>query len=324
LNVLVREDTFRRFGAMVVDRFPDVRFVVLDDEHALWAADRAAGDLDFEVAWGSQGIFLDHAPGAFLERLEQSSDLAWFQSPGAGNDQPIIGSLLSRGVLVTGTHVHSISIAEAVLRGVLDRFQDAAAWRAAQQRGAWAPHWFREVYGSRWLIIGVGSIGSDVARRARAFGATVTGVRRSPTGEEPVDRMISPEEVISVLPEHDVVVLAASGNPSTRKLVDRGFLARMQDDALLVNPSRGSLVDEDALLEALDAGAIGGAILDSFATQPLPAGHRLWSHPLVDVTPHSTARGSGRAERSARVFLENLERYRNREPLLDAVAGGVS
>ncbi|MDQ3107158.1 MAG: D-2-hydroxyacid dehydrogenase, partial [Actinomycetota bacterium] len=213
-----------------------------------------------------------------------------------------------------------IPISEYVLRAVLDHYQRPGEWAASSAERAWRRHEFREVHGTTWLVVGLGSIGAATAVRARAFGAKVIGVRRSPTGDEPVDVMIRPAEVLAHVGEADVVVLAAPATPETRHLVDAAFLAAMKPQSLLVNIARGALVDEDALVVALDRGTtIEAAVLDVTATEPLPADSPLWDHPRLIITPHDAAGGTGRLDRSAELFGENLRRYAAGEPLLHEV-----
>jgi phosphoglycerate dehydrogenase-like enzyme len=128
-----------------------------------------------------------------------------------------------------------------------------------------------------------------------------------------VDRVVAPGELASVLPDADVVVLSAPATEETRGLVDATFLAHMRPGAILVNVARGELIDEEALLDALDSGTPAVAVLDAFAIEPLPISSRLWSHPRVVLTPHCSARGSGNADRAFSVFRENLARFRRGE-----------
>jgi phosphoglycerate dehydrogenase-like enzyme len=151
----------------------------------------------------------------------------------------------------------------------------------------------------------------------RAFDARVIGVRRNPSGDEPVDHMITPAEMLAVLPEADVVVLAAPATDETQHLVDARFLGAMRERALLVNVARGALVDERALIAALDSGRPAHAVLDVTEVEPLPPASPLWSHPNVTVTPHTSGGGTGRYRRAADVFAANLRRYTSGGQLRD-------
>jgi phosphoglycerate dehydrogenase-like enzyme len=274
-------------------------------------------DAAVEVAWPTADLFEPDAPlRPFFGFLLQSQTLQWIQSPAAGVDAPVFAQLVRKGIRLTTSHVTDIPISEYVLRSVLDHYQRPQEWAASSADRAWRRHDFREVHGTTWLIIGLGSIGSATAVKARAFGADVIGVRRSPAGDEPVDRMVTPDQVFGVLADADVVVLAAPASPETHHLVDAAFLAAMKPASLLVNIARGALVDEVALVEALDRGdTLEAAVLDVTATEPLPADSPLWDHPAVTITPHDAAGGTGRFARAADLFLDNLRRYESGEPL---------
>ena len=277
-----------------------------------------------EVAWGTSDLFRQGAPiAAFFRSLPGLASLRWFQSPAAGFDAPVFSQLAVRGVRITNAHVNSLPIAEFVMGAVLDEFQRAAEWRRLAEHRSWTIHDWREVSGTTWLVVGLGGIGTAVAVRARAFGATVIGCRRRPSADDPTDRTVTPDQLPEVIGDADVVVLAAPATPETSDLVDADLLARMKEHSVLVNVARGTLVDEDALLVALDRGTPAAAILDVFRTEPLPPDHRFWTHPSVRVTPHNAAGGMGRLQRQADLFADNLRRYRSGEPLLHDVTDDV-
>jgi phosphoglycerate dehydrogenase-like enzyme len=280
----------------------------------------ARDEADPEVAWGTSDLFDEGAPlRPFFGLLRRSSTLRWFQSPAAGYDGAVFGELARRGVRVSNAHVNGIPIAEYVLRAVLDHFQDAGRWRAGAEARGWRLHDFREVYGTTWLVVGLGSIGGAVATRARAFGARVIGCRRRPSPDDPADETVTPERLLDVVGAADVVVLSAPATATTVGLVDAAFLGAMKAGSLLVNVARGSLVDEDALLVALERGAPEAAVLDVFAAEPLASDHPFWDHPAVTITPHNAAGGTGRHVRQAELFAENLDRYLGGRPLLNEV-----
>jgi phosphoglycerate dehydrogenase-like enzyme len=301
---------------------------ISDEARGLWGerihavvpeAEFVSGDA--ETGWLSVDV-LRKPDTEFIDALLASDALRWVQSAGAGYDTWHFQELMRRGVRLSTAHVNNVPIAEFVLREVMDRFQRADRWRAAAAEHRWEHHEWREVYGSTWLVVGVGAIGSAVAERARALGCTVIGVRRNPDGSEPVDEMIPPDDVVSALPRVDVVVLTLPATDETRNLVSTDVLAAMRPDAVLVNVARGSIVDESALIRALDAGRPDFAVLDVVSEEPLPPDHPLWSHPKVVVTPHSSSGGHGRFTRGADLFAENLRRYRAGEPLLHEVTRG--
>jgi phosphoglycerate dehydrogenase-like enzyme len=270
------------------------------------------------VAWFSNDLF-SGGGGAqwFVPNFMGAPELRWLHSSTAGLDSPIFGALMGRGVRVTGAHIYAPQISEYVLRSALDWFQGADAWRASEAAGTWQATEFREVSGSTWLVIGLGDIGRAVAERARALGVRVLGVVRTRRGDEPVDELVDADGLLDAVGRADVVVLTLSVEPGSPPLVDEQFLAAAKPGSLLVNVARGSLVDEDALVAALDRGAPGRAALDVFATEPLPEGHPFWSNPNVVVTAHTAGQGAGRFSRGADAFAENLRRFVADQPLLD-------
>ncbi len=321
MHVLLSATAHDRFWPRVARS--GVAPVVLCDDGRLSLADGSAACLDEvrpEVAWGTSDVFPDLAKRRrFFDLLRRARSLEWYQSFAAGFDGPVYRDLAARGVRVTNAHVNDIPIAEFVLRAVLDHFQRAEAWRAAAAERRWEPHDYREVHGSTWLVVGLGSVGTAVARRARAFGATVIGCRRHPSPDDPADRVVTPDRLGDVAGEADVVVLAAPANDATNGLVGEAFLAAMKQGSVLVNVARGTLVDDRALLAALDRGVPEVAVLDVFATEPLPGDHPYWHHPAVVLTPHNAAGGTGRYERQAVLFRENLDRFLAGEPLRNDV-----
>jgi phosphoglycerate dehydrogenase-like enzyme len=210
-------------------------------------------------------------------------------------------------------------MADYVVAGVLDHFQRGDERRAAQAQRAWRRLSFREIEGSSWVIVGFGAVGQGVAQRARAFGAKITGVRRDQSPHALADAVVSPERLAELLPAADVVVLALPLSEATKHMANAAFFAAMKTGSLLVNVGRGGLVDEAALVPALDLGAPAAAVLDVFETEPLPTESPLWSHPAVKVTAHFSGATAGHGVRNQQLFLENLSRYLAGRPLLSEV-----
>ncbi len=273
-----------------------------------------------EVAWLSNDVFRDTTLHAMTRLLLGGAGLRWVQSGAAGTDTPLLQGLLRQGTRLTTSHVTAIPIAEYVMGAVLTLYQEPERWGANARRHVWQHRNFKEVHGTTWLVVGLGGIGTEVAVRARAFGARVVAVRRTPRGGEPADLVLPPNRLLEAVPDADVIVLCAPGSAETYHLVDEELLTMARHDAIVVNVARGSLVDEAALLAALDGGRLGHAVLDVTATEPLPVDSPLWDHPKVTVTPHTAGGGMGRFGRSADVFALNLTRYLGGEPLLYEVA----
>jgi len=318
LDLLVYERALGLIPDLLAET-PDIRPVVMRADGTV----RAAGSeldpeaIDPDIAWASTDLLTDEAAPLrpFMVRLLKSTRTRWVQSGAAGLDHPIWRQLADKGIRISRSDATAVAIAEYVLTAALETHQPLAERREAQARGAWERLPFREIHGSRWLILGMGAIGREVARRAGAFGVHLTGVRREPRRDEPVDRTIAAGELRSALPEADVVVLAMPETDATRGLVDETFVGAMKPGALLINVARGGLIDETALLRGLDAGTPGAAVLDVFASEPLPGDSPFWDHPCVRVTAHCAAYSEGTRRRGAELFAVNLRRYRAGEAL---------
>jgi phosphoglycerate dehydrogenase-like enzyme len=326
MQVLLTAVAYESYGALLAR--PGIEWLLMDADGSLREPDgtpivQEAARPD--VAWGTSDLFREGAPlGSFFSFMLGSAGLNWFQSPGAGYENPAFGALVGNGVRVTNAHVNSLPIAEFVMRSVLDEFQDAAQWRHHALERRWQIHDWREVSGSTWVIVGLGGIGTEVAHRARAFGVRVIGSRLHPSPSDPTERTVTPDQLDQVIGLADVVVLAAPATPETENLVDAAFLSRMKSGSLLVNVARGTLVDDDALIESLDSGHLSAAILDVFRVEPLPSDHPFWSHPSIRITPHNAAGGIGRFQRQAALFEENLDRYLDGRPLLNDVTDAIA
>lgn len=319
MRLLIYEPSYRRLAAAITDASPTIEPVVMDDAGELTLAGRKVSleDAQPEAAWGNAEAWFGPAARAFSTALLKASGLKWLQSGAAGFDHPIFGQLVQRGVALTTSHGQAVGMADYVLWGVLDHFQRGPERRAAQAARDWARLQFRDIERTHWLVIGFGSIGQGVGQRARAFGAKVTGVRRHQAPHPAADVIAAEADIPTLLPQADVVVLSVPLTPQTRHLVDAEFLGRMKPRSVLVNVGRGGLVDEAALLAALDKGTPGHALLDVFETEPLPAESPFWSHPRVSLTAHASGISEGQAVRNDELFLDNLRRYAEGQPLLN-------
>jgi len=237
----------------------------------------------------------------------------------AGLDDPRYGELARTGVTVCNSSAQGIAIAEYVMAQVFALMHPVEEQRELQAERRWEVTPFRELSRSAWVILGHGPIGAALAVRAKAFGAHVSVVRRALDRPQAADRVGTLSDLPELLPGADVVVVACPLNDATRGLFDAETLARMRPGAVLVNVARGPIVEEDALLAALDAGRPGVAVLDVFDVEPLPEDHPFWAHPKVRVTGHTSFAGDGTAGRWEALFLENAARLARGEPLARAV-----
>ena len=294
--------------------FPQFHSMVTSDGETVL---REMGEAEIYISWTLQ-------PELFA-RAEQ---LRWIHSPAAGVTQLLFPAVVESDVIVTNsTTVHSVPVAEqtvALLFALARRFRncfDAQAARRWAQKESWEPSRIpTELNGKTLGLVGFGAIGREVARRARALGMTVVAVKRDPSsGAELADRVHPPRELPAVLEQADYLVLAAPGNPETRHMIGEREFARMKPTAALVNVSRGTLVDTDALVRALEAGTLAGAALDVTDPEPLPPEHPLWRFPNVLITPHLAGATDRYWERQRDMVFENLRRYLAGEPLLNRV-----
>jgi phosphoglycerate dehydrogenase-like enzyme len=318
MRLMIYEPAYKRVAERLAPYAGQLELLLVDVEGhitcngATFDTDTAEPEAGWMAADGGGGA----GGRALAISLLKSPRLTWVHTGAAGVDNPIWGQLVGKGAKLSTGHGQAISIAEYVLAEVLGRFQRLAERRAEQAAHRWTRLPFREIAGTRWLVIGFGAIGQGVAERARAFGAHITAVRRAVAPHPLADAMAPLAGVRTLLPEADVVVLATPLNDETRGMADAAFFAAMRPGSVLVNIGRGDLVDEAALLAALDVGVPDYAILDVFRAEPLPEDSPFWAHPKVAMTPHASAFGSGQAARNDALFLENLRRRLAGEPLL--------
>lgn len=330
MRLLIHEKSYRRLAADLASHGDALEPILVSDagEITLDGRSLTPDEAAPEAAWANADVFFSGAARAFMTAALKSPSLKWVQSGAAGFDNPVFGQFVQKGARLTTSHGQAVGMADYVLWGVLDVFQDGPARRAAQAAGQWERRPFREIAGSHWLLLGFGAIGRGVAQRAKAFGAHVTAVRRNTAPDPLADIVAAPAQFLDLLPEADVVVLAAPATPETHHIAGADAFSRMKPGSVLVNVGRGALVDEPALLAALDKGAPAHAVLDVFETEPLPADSPFWVHPRVTLTPHSSGVTAGNVPRNDALFLDNLRRYLAGEPLenqadpKDVLAGG--
>ena len=196
------------------------------------------------------------------------------------------------------------------------RYQDQAHW--GQQEIS--DKILTELNGKLLLIVGYGSIGRELARRARAFDMRVWGVTRSGNGDAThVEKLFAVTQLESVLPDADYVVLTAPETHETKHLIGAPQIAKMKRGARLINMGRGSLLDEAALVRALEVGALGGAALDVTGTEPLPADSPLWKAPRLFLTPHTSGVSDRLWQKETKLLMDLLERWFDGRELFNVV-----
>ena len=291
-------------------RFPHLTFI-----HATTAEQRAAGlrECDAAYTW-----ILDAAEAAAAPKLR------WVHTSAVAVETLCLPELFARGIAVSNTRgVQAVPIAEHVMAVTLALARQIPFVIENQQRSRWAQN---EFVGERlpWLLhgktlglIGVGTIGSEIAKRAEAFGMKVIALRRRPAygviGH--VERVYGPDQLAEFLGHCHVLVIAAPLTPETLGMMGAAQFARLPQGAVVINVGRAKIVDTGALIAALTSGHLGGASLDVFPQEPLPAEHPLWKTPNVILTPHTSGFRQGHWDDVVQLFGDNIERWLRGEPL---------
>lgn len=259
-----------------------------------------------------------------LERVWQIAPrVRWVHSRAAGLDNLLFPALVESLVpLTNGSGVFSQSLGEFVLGAILFFAKDFRRMVRSQAAGVWDPFDVEEIRGQTVGIVGYGDIGRAVAKRAHAMEMKVLGLRRRPelSREDPfVDTVLPLERKHELMARSDYVVVVAPLTPDTRGMISEAELGVMKSSAVLMNIGRGPVVDESALIRALEEKRIRGAALDVFHTEPLPAGHPFFRLDNVLLSPHCADHTSDWLEQAMQFFLDNLERFRRGEPLRNVV-----
>jgi phosphoglycerate dehydrogenase-like enzyme len=281
-----------------------------EEQRLRWQKHLGRAEIAFEFDWERPEELLKRAPR-----------LRWVQATSSGIG-PLVEHLGLAGsplIITNAAGIHAQPLAEFVLLTALyfaKEMPRVNTWKAER-------HWERfcgqEVFGSRMTLIGLGRVGSRIAELSSALGMEVTGHRRTTGGQAPagVRKIVDSAGLDAALPETDILVIAAPDTPETTNLIDRRRLSLLPARAVVVNVGRGSLIDEQAMIEMLQSGRLRGAGLDVFAKEPLPADNPLWAMPNVIVSPHSASTVTQENERLVDLFIENLHRYLDRRPLVN-------
>ncbi len=291
-------------------RFPHLSFI-----HATSPEQRAAGltDCDAAYTW-----ILNEA------ELATAGKLRWVHTSAVAVETFCLPELFARGIAVSNTRgVQAVPIAEHVMAVTLGLARQLPFVIENQQQARWAQNAFT---GERlpWLLkgktlglVGVGTIGSEIARRAAAFGMKVIALRRRPAygviGH--VERVYGKDRLDEFLAQTHVLVIAAPLTPETLGLMGETQFAQLPKGAVVINVGRAKIIDTEALMAALTSGHLGGASLDVFPQEPLPADHPLWTTPNVILTPHTSGFRQGHWDEVVQLFGDNLDRWLTGQPL---------
>ncbi len=300
--------------ARLRERFPQITFT-----HAHSDAEALAAIEPVDVALASRltPSMVEHAPR-----------LRWVHSTAAAVGILPLKEIAARNIAVTNSRgIQAAAIAEFVIGGLLVFARRFNLMLEAQRLRRWIQNelagdaWPWSVRGRTMTILGLGTIGQEVARRAHAFGMKVIGIRRRIDQPKPpfVDRVAGSDEVDDTLRGCDVLVIAAPFIAETDRLIRAEQLALLNRGAVVINVARGKIIDEPALIAALQSGHLGGAVLDVFDREPLDSANPLWGLPNVIVSPHVSGLRPDHWDDVIDLFGDNLERFQRGEPLANIV-----
>ncbi|TXR50543.1 D-2-hydroxyacid dehydrogenase [Phyllobacterium endophyticum] len=295
------------YARLIQDRFPNVCTIVVSSPDDL---ERYIGEADVLLA--------SRFPVHLFDRAKR---LRWFQCTNAGVDSlmPILDKVGE--LLVTSARgIHGDVIADYVMAGVTMLHWDFRRLLQEQADRKWNPRYVAPLGEKTLGVVGLGSIGSTIARRAKSAGMSVVGSKRDISAPvEGVDQLFASDALGELLPLCDFVVLALPATPDTVGVIGADALARMKPDAFLVNIARGDVVVEADLVQALQKGTIAGAMLDVFEREPLPIESPLWDMPNVIATPHVAGSPTNYSERVFSIFAENIECFLNGAPMRNVI-----
>jgi phosphoglycerate dehydrogenase-like enzyme len=295
-------------------------------------------DPEAEARWQA---LLDRAEVLFGVPDDSADDLArvvtdlpklrWVHATSAGAGEQVrkaglLPEALERVAITTSSGVHAVPLAEFAIFGLLAVAKELPRFIEDQRARAWPEirRPLRELAGQTLFLVGLGDIGRETARLGKAFGMRTVGFRRT-EGPPPehVDEVHGPRRLAELAGRADAMVVSLPLTDQTAGLIDRATIEALPPSCIFVNVGRGGVVDEPALVDALRARRIAGAVLDVFATEPLPDDSPLWSLPNVLVTPHAAALSARENERIVELFVGNLRRYLDGRPLRNVVEPGV-
>jgi glyoxylate/hydroxypyruvate reductase len=317
---------------MIRKRVPKVEIIYRPDllyapKHAADHTSVAPRTPEQEAEWkgllAKADILFDFDHSHVNDLPELAPKLKWIQATSAG-----IGQFVrSRGyaertnwIFTTASGVHIRPLAEFVILSMLIFSKNYFRVEEQQSKKVWSYFTANELRDYTLGILGLGKIGREVARVAKAFDMKVVGTRRNPQGSlANVDELYSPAEIPSVLKQANFLCLTIPHTDETTNMIGAKEFAMLPDKAVLINISRGAIVDEEAMIQALRSGKLLGASLDVFSHEPLPPESPLWTMPRVIISPHSASNGVNENRRIVELFCENLNRYLKGEPLLNVL-----
>ncbi|WP_411730821.1 D-2-hydroxyacid dehydrogenase [Paeniglutamicibacter sp.] len=281
---------------------------LVEGQIAEWRAHLAEATIMFDFDWWQPRAWQQHSP-----------NLTWIQATqaGVGARAEAMGHTENQIRITTAAGVHAKPLAEFALAGLLYFVRELPLLGSQKDAQRWENGASSTLYGQKALIVGAGSIGSEVARTLSFMGVRCDGTTRgSRVLGQPFERSITLQDCD--FGEYDIVVLACPLTEETNGLFDKQRIAAMREGAILVNLARGPVIDQEALIDALKAGHLGGAVLDVATPEPLPTGHPLWETPNLILSPHTAANVDAENARLMDLFTRNLRRYLTGDKLINS------
>ena len=312
MKILIPHKVAPLIEQRILSLYPDMQIVVTDEDGV---PQGDASDATIFMRWWT-------SIEGFRNTMTQAPNVKWVYTPSAGIDHLDLDLMRERGVILTNAAgAHAIPIAEFVMMYLLTHAKKArmlmnyarADWEEVERTK------LDELDGKTMAIIGLGSIGQETAKRAKAFGMRVIGSRRRPQPTKYVDEVVSDDAWMTLLPTADVIVIATPLTARTQEMVNAEAFSKMQSHAYLINVARGQVINTSDLMAALHANRIAGAALDVAPEEPLPVDHPLWDAPNVWITPHISYSSPKTRGRMMDMFIHNLERYMHGQKLHNIV-----
>ncbi len=290
---------------------PDATFIFGECYEDMY---KVTNDVDAIIMW-------PNVDEKLIQFCKNAPSLKWIHCFISGVDAIVGSELNDLPIIITSTKgIHAPNISDHALAFIFSHLRAFHDAQKAQLEGRWACEELKakcqESCDQTIGVVGVGAIGLEIAHRCKLLGMRVVGAKRTPIESEWLDACYTMDQLDQLLGQSDIVILILPLTPETRHLMNREAFQKMKPNGYLVNLARGAIVDDDALIAALDAGEIAGAGLDIFEHEPLAPESPLWKHPKVFISHHTAPGGPHYMERAVQVIAENLRRYQADEPLL--------
>lgn len=254
------------------------------------------------------------------EMFSAAKNLRWVQVKSAGVDRLLFSELINSDVVLTNAKIHGTQIAEMIVAMMLVFMKKLHRFMQYKAKAKWQRHTPDNLLGKTIGILGLGTIGSETARKARCLGMKVIAFKKHQMPKPAyVDELLGPEDLAQLQRQSDFVVVTLPLTKETRHMIGEEQLRMMKPNAYIINVSRGAVIDTEALIKALKEGWIAGAGLDVFEQEPLPEDSELWKLDNVVMTPHVSGGTPRYDELAVGVFCDNLQRYIGGKPLRNVV-----